>query len=160
MNNFIDLWRQKRGSLKPMKRESLRRIKKALTPDAAYELHQEAFQNINCLECANCCSSIPPIITKSDVTRISKHLGIKESEFMNDYVVEDDDGDMVFNASPCRFLLSDNTCLIYEKRPKACRRYPHTEGDELVKNINLLPKNAPYCPAAYFVLQKLEQSLI
>lgn len=27
---------------------------------------------------------------------------------------------------PCPKLKGDNTCRIYEKRPKACRAYPHT----------------------------------
>ena len=92
-----------------------------------HTLHQETFACIDCLECANCCTTTGPLFTDKDIARIAKHLGIKPSVFTQKYLRIDEDKDYVLQSVPCTFLNDDNRCDIYEVRPKACREYPHTD---------------------------------
>jgi Fe-S-cluster containining protein len=122
--------------------------------------HGQVFQQLDCLDCANCCKSIPPIITQEDASRIAARLEMNPGLFMAEYVVFDEDDDMVINSSPCPFLEEDNRCRIYEDRPEACRKYPHTDGAQLVEHFDLLEANVQYCPATYWIVERLHQGLI
>ena len=121
----------------------------------AKEVHQNVFSEVDCLQCANCCTRIPPMINESDVRRISKSLGMNSGAFKVKYVVFDDDGDMVINASPCPFLGEGNKCEIYDIRPKACRQYPHTDNYEFSKHLDLHLVNVNYCPAVFHILERM-----
>lgn len=124
---------------------------------AADEIHEEVFKRINCLDCANCCKSIPPMVNATDIRRISGHLKLTESAFTHKFLRCDEDGDTVINQSPCPFLEADNKCRIYEVRPKACREYPHTDNRQFIKNIRLHLQNSHYCPAVFHILEQLKQ---
>jgi uncharacterized protein len=119
------------------------------------ELHDEAFTKVNCLECANCCRNYSPRFKTPDIKRISKHLGMKESAFIETYLRLDEDGDYVVKSSPCPFLGSDNFCGIYDVRPSDCARYPYTDEDVLFKRPQLTLKNSTVCPAVHYVLERL-----
>lgn len=79
---------------------------------------------------------------------------------MAEYVIFDEDDDMVINSSPCPFLGSDNYCSIYEARPKACREYPHTDEGTFSRNLRLHQPNAHYCPAVFHILEEMERKLL
>jgi Fe-S-cluster containining protein len=119
------------------------------------EFHEEAFQRIDCLQCANCCKNYSPRFKTPDIKRISKHLKLKESEFIERYLRLDADGDYVTRSVPCPFLGADNYCSIYDVRPSDCERFPYTDEDVLVKRPVLTQKNSTFCPIVYFVLEKL-----
>lgn len=121
--------------------------------------HKIVFASIDCLSCANCCKSSPPIITSSDIKRISKYLNISPKQFKRQYVLEDVDGEMSFNLVPCRFLNDDNSCQIYDIRPEACRRFPHTDEKEFQKRAQLNLNNTLVCPAAAAIVEHLYQKL-
>ncbi len=123
----------------------------------ADDVHEEIFRKIDCLDCANCCSSIPPIVTKTDAARIAKEFGMKPAEFEKQYLTVDDDGDTVMNTSPCPFLQKDNMCLIYDIRPKACRQFPHTDNLDFSKNMKLHYLNAQTCPGVFHILRRLNE---
>lgn len=123
------------------------------------QLHEEAFAKINCLECANCCKNYSPRFKTPDVKRISKHLGLKESEFIDRYLKVDDEGDFVVKSTPCPFLGSDNFCSIYEVRPSDCARFPYTDEDIIVKRQELTIKNSSFCPIVFYVLDKLTENI-
>ncbi len=118
-------------------------------------LHHEAFEKIDCLACGNCCKNHSPRFKTTDIKRISKHLRMREGEFIEQYLKLDEEGDYVNKRSPCPFLGSDNYCSIYEHRPGDCARYPYTDEDVLLKRPNLTLKNAVVCPAVNYVLEKL-----
>ena len=98
----------------------LARIKKK-TPkdldDKTGDFHDEAFALFDCLECANCCKSISPIVIDRDIDRMARHLKMRPSELIEKHLRLDSDGDYVFQSSPCPFLMADNYCMIYEVRP-------------------------------------------
>ncbi len=121
------------------------------------DLHEEAFSKIDCLSCANCCKNYSPRFKTPDIKRISKHLNLRESEFISTYLRLDEDGDYVVKSSPCAFLGSDNHCSIYEVRPSDCARYPYTDEDVFLKRKQLTLKNSTVCPAVYYVLERLSQ---
>ena len=119
------------------------------------ELHEQAFEKIDCLSCANCCKSYSPRFKGPDIKRISKYLGMKEGDFIDAYLTMDDEGDYVAKSLPCPFLGGDNRCSIYEVRPSDCERFPYTDEDILLKRPKVTQKNSTFCPIVYFVLEKL-----
>ena len=119
------------------------------------ELHEEAFEQIDCLDCARCCKNHSPRFKMPDIKRIAKFLGMKEGEFIQQYLYLDNENDYVLQTSPCTFLNADNTCQIYDVRPSDCARYPYTDEDVFLKRKNITVKNTEVCPAAYYVLSKL-----
>jgi len=123
------------------------------------ELHEEEFSKTDCLECANCCKTTSPIFTDKDITRISKHLKMKELDFVKQYLTRDEDDFMVLKESPCTFLEHDNSCFIYDVRPKACSEYPHTNRKKFIQLTDLTLKNTEVCPAAFQIVENLKKRL-
>lgn len=124
------------------------------------DLHDQAFDEIDCLTCANCCKTTSPIFTDKDIERIAKHLKMKVHDFTRQFLMRDSDDFMVLQSSPCTFLdLSDNTCSIYDVRPKACSEYPHTNRRKFIQISDLTIKNTEICPAAYTIIENLKQRI-
>ena len=122
-------------------------------------LHEEAFEKLDCLTCANCCKTTSPIFTNKDIERIAAHLKMRPAQLVEKYLHIDSDGDYVLNSSPCTFLDEDNYCKIYDVRPKACREYPHTNRKQFHKILNLTLKNMSICPATFEIVLKLQKVL-
>ncbi|TCZ70152.1 YkgJ family cysteine cluster protein [Flaviaesturariibacter aridisoli] len=122
-------------------------------------LHEEATADNDCLACAACCKNYSPRFKTPDVKRISKHLRLRESVFIETYLNVDEDGDFVVKSSPCPFLGTDNYCSIYDVRPSDCARFPYTNEDVLLKRPRLSLKNATFCPIAHQVLDRLSATL-
>ncbi|TDM00495.1 MAG: zinc/iron-chelating domain-containing protein [Flavobacteriaceae bacterium] len=119
-------------------------------------LHQEVFEQTDCLSCGSCCRTTGPLFTTKDIERISKKLKLKPGEFVSSYLKIDQEGDYVLQKLPCPFLdLSDNFCSIYQDRPKACREFPHTDRRDFQNISTLTLENVKICPAAFGVVQKL-----
>ncbi len=124
-----------------------------------HPLHDEAFEKIDCLECANCCSNISPIITDRDIERLAKYFRIKPADFVEKYLHLDHENDYVFNNTPCPFLGEDNYCSVYDLRPKACAEYPHTDRVKFQQILDLSHKNTSVCPAVVDVFENLKIEL-
>lgn len=137
----------------------LRKRRSAQDDALISEVHDFVFSNINCLECANCCKTHSPIILQKDIERISKHLNIKQNEFVSRYLLLDEDGDWVFHTVPCPFLQTDNKCSIYEVRPKACQEYPHTNRKKIFQIAELTLVNAEICPAVLPILNSVSKQI-
>jgi uncharacterized protein len=135
-----------------------RRSPKALDATVA-RLHDEVFEDTECLHCANCCKTASPIFHKRDIERIAKHLQMRPAAFVERYLRVDEEGDYIPNALPCPFLGDDNRCRIYEQRPKACREYPHTNHKNFHQVLDLTLKNTSVCPAALEVVRRLREAL-
>ncbi len=121
------------------------------------DLHDEYSSKIDCLLCANCCKSLGPGITQKDIDRISKHLGLSQDKFIDKYLRIDEDNDYVFKEMPCPFLMSDNYCLIYDYRPKACAEYPHTDRRKFHQILNITLKNTITCPIVFEIVEDLKK---
>ncbi|HRQ50739.1 MAG TPA: YkgJ family cysteine cluster protein [Agriterribacter sp.] len=100
-------------------------------------LHEAAFAAVDCLICAACCKHYSPRFKTPDIKRISKHLRMKESRFIDAYLRLDEDGDYVVKQTSCPFLGEDNRCGIYDIRPSDCERFPYTDEDVLVNRARI-----------------------
>jgi uncharacterized protein len=129
-------------------------IKKAIP--LLNDLADEAYIKHDCLQCAACCKNYSPRFKAPDIKRISKYIGMKETEMMDKYLHRDADGDFVLNEKPCTFLQSDNTCSIYEVRPSDCERFPYVQEDVFLKRKELTMKNLSFCVIAQEVLKGLK----
>ncbi|MCF6351404.1 MAG: YkgJ family cysteine cluster protein [Cyclobacteriaceae bacterium] len=125
----------------------IRKMRKGSADELIHKLHYEVFKTIDCLQCANCCTTTGPLLTSKDIDRIAKYLKLKPAQFIADYLRVDEDQDYVFQSMPCTFLGADNYCSIYEVRPKACREYPHTNRVNQQGILSITRKNVQLCPA-------------
>ncbi len=148
-------WQKKSGERSKLHKQYLQRADKKVVLKQLPDLHEEAFSHINCLDCAACCKNYSPRFKGPDIKRISKHLGMKEGAFIEKYLAVDEDGDFVVTSKPCPFLGADNFCSIYDVRPSDCSRFPYTDEDVLIKRPAITLENASFCPAVFFVLEKL-----
>ncbi|MES1217502.1 MAG: YkgJ family cysteine cluster protein [Bacteroidota bacterium] len=155
MKDILTNWEKKSGERQKIYKQYLHRADKNTVLKQLPDLHEEAFSKIDCLQCANCCKNFSPRFKTPDVKRISKHLKMRESEFIDKYLKVDEDGDFVANAKPCPFLGADNYCSIYDQRPSDCHRFPYTDEDVFVKRQQLTLKNTSFCPITYYVIEKL-----
>src|SRR6478736_4851860 len=136
--------------------QSLKKKDPRKVDNAFHELHEEVFEEINCLECANCCKTTSPIFYQTDIERVAKSLRMKPGDFIDKYLRIDEDKDYVLKSSPCPFLDSENYCMVYEDRPKACREYPHTDRKKMVQIMDLTYKNTLVCPAVLEMVERLK----
>jgi len=138
------------GFLKDLKK------KKKLPLDTMFrDAHNEAFSQIDCLDCGLCCSNLGPRINNRDISRLSRRERIKPAVFIEKYLRVDEDGDFVFRSMPCPFLGPDFYCHIYEDRPDACRNYPHLNQGKQIQRINSHIENISYCPAVILAVESL-----
>ncbi|HEX4878172.1 MAG TPA: YkgJ family cysteine cluster protein [Chitinophagaceae bacterium] len=153
--NRLVNWQKKSAERQKLYKQFLLRAKKNDILAQLPELHEEAVAAVDCLQCANCCKNYSPRFKTPDIKRISRHLNMRESEFIEAFLRVDDEGDFVVKSSPCPFLGPDNYCSIYEERPSDCRRFPYTDEDIVIKRQALTLKNSSFCPITYLVLEGL-----
>lgn len=135
----------------------MKRIKSKSLDTKFSVLHDGKFEKIDCLECANCCKTTSPIFIQTDIDRLARVFKMKSSEFIDQYLHRDEEGDFVLNSSPCPFLNTDNTCLVYSERPKACKEYPHTNRKNMHNILDLTLQNTLVCPAVFEIFQDFEK---
>lgn len=123
------------------------------------ELHEDEFSRTDCLECANCCKTTSPIFTDKDIERIAKHFKMKIYDFTTQFLEIDEDNFFVLKQVPCTFLDADNSCSIYDVRPKACREYPHTNRKKFLQLSNLTLKNTAICPAVFNIVEEMKKRI-
>ena len=123
------------------------------------DIHEEVFAQTNCLDCANCCKTTGPLFERKDIIRIAKYLRLKPAQFEAQYLRIDEENDWVLQQVPCAFLEEDNTCSIYDVRPKACREFPHTDRPKIYQIAQHTQKNVAICPAAFSIVEKMKERL-
>ena len=135
----------------------LKRAKPKDLDEHTHQFHEEAFEHIDCLQCANCCKTTSPIFYQKDIERAAAHMRMKPGDFLQKYLHMDEDGDFVVNHAPCPFLDGENYCTIYDGRPTACREYPHTNRKKVFQVLDITEKNALICPAVLEITEKLKK---
>jgi hypothetical protein len=156
LSGLLD-WAQQHQAQNKRFLDQLKKRPVKVVDDAFHEAHDAVFQSIDCLSCANCCKTLPPLLLQKDIDRIAKHLKMKAGDFIQRYVVMDEDGDFVLNQSPCPFLAEDNYCRIYEVRPGACADYPHTRNRKMVNLMGITELNSLSCPAVAGMLRRMQE---
>ena len=148
-------WQKQSATHQKQYKQLLQRADKNTVLKQLPSLHEEAFSKIDCLNCAACCKNYSPRFKTPDIKRISRHLQMKEGDFIETYLRIDEDGDYVVKSTPCPFLGGDNFCAIYEVRPSDCARFPYTNEDVFLKRPAITLKNSTFCPIVVHVLEGL-----
>ena len=120
-----------------------------------HAIHDHVFSRIDCTKCANCCRALGPRLNMTDIDRFAALFRISESTFRQKYLKTDEDGDLVFMSMPCPFIDAHDLCSVYESRPRACMRYPHTDEKNIHTKLPRLAINSLYCPAAVLIIEEL-----
>ena len=157
-SEILNNWQKKSADNQKKYKQFLQRPDKNKVLKQLPGFHEEAFSNIDCLDCAACCKNYSPRFKTPDLKRIAKQLKMKEGDFIEKYLTLDNEGDYVVKSKPCPFLGQDNFCSIYEFRPSDCARFPYTDEDVFFKRPAITLKNATFCPITYFVLEKLTEN--
>ena len=159
MNSAYKLQLQKSASDKKKvksKLDGLSSLSSNKVDNQLHKLHDEVFQKIDCLQCANCCKTTSPIFEQKDIDRIAKSVKMSSGSFITTYLEMDEDGDFVLQSAPCSFLNKDNTCKIYDVRPKACAEYPHTNRKRMQEILDITYENAFVCPAVSSIVEQIK----
>lgn len=139
--------------------KKLRKMQSSDLDKRIHSLHHKYMEEIDCLECGNCCRSISPAVKDSDISRLSKFLKTKPSDLVSTYFVMDEEGDYVFKTEPCPFIGEDNFCSVYAARPRACKEYPHTDRVKIHQVLDITFKNISVCPIVYEIVQELKKDI-
>lgn len=120
-------------------------------------LAEEVEEQIDCLQCANCCRVATAKIIERDVEKLAKFLRITPAKFKSEYTVEDPDEGRILKRTEgagCVFL-SGNECLVYEARPASCIDFPHTVrgAGSIETRMWQFIDRATYCPIVYNTLE-------
>lgn len=159
---MLQEFNSKAKSLKKENQNFYRKLKSRHPNDLDLQflrLHEEVFEETDCLACANCCKTTSPIFYERDIERAAKGMKLKPGAFTGKYLRIDEDGDYVPVSIPCPFLKEDNACSIYDFRPNACREYPHTNRRKMHQILELTYKNTLVCPAVLKITEKLKSLL-
>ncbi len=127
----------------------------------AEEMNKEVWQEVDCLSCANCCKTMTPTFTPTDIKRIAAHLNTTPKEFKENWLRYDKkDNDWLNKLNPCQFLnLKTHKCNIYEVRPADCAGFPHLTKKKMVDYVHVYKQNVELCPATYKMVEKMQALL-
>ncbi len=121
----------------------------------------EMWQEVDCLSCANCCKTMTPTYTASDMKRIATHFGMTVDAFKTKWLYKDKNGDWVNKKQPCQFLnMLDNKCRIYPIRPKDCSGFPHHTKKRMVDYMHIFKQNLDFCPATFRLVEMMKSKVI
>jgi len=124
----------------------------------AGELHERAFQIVDCTRCANCCKTMDIKFDDEDIERIAGHLNMPTAEFIETHLeANEDDGSYKARQKPCPFLGDENRCTIYGVRPTVCREYPHTDKKGFTFRTMGIANNALKCPAVFWIVEEMKK---
>ncbi len=108
-----------------------------------------------CKKCGNCCKNIRGwvYINEIEIDEISKFLKINNFDFIKKYLIQDQGWYILSSPShnPNCFL-KENTCGIYNVRPKLCREYPFWEN--ILQNRQTFLKETEICEGLKQLLPK------
>lgn len=110
----------------------------------------------DCTTCANCCKTMTPVFTSSDIKRIATHFRMTPKAFTEKWLIKEEDTDSMVNQSlPCSFLVNDK-CSIYEVRPQDCAEFPHHNKRPFDLYNETFIQNITRCPATFQLVEKLK----
>jgi Fe-S-cluster containining protein len=127
----------------------------------AKKLDQEVWKETDCLQCANCCKTMTPTFTETDIRRIAAHFNQTPEAFKKQWLYKErGTGDWMNKKQPCQFLnLKTNKCSIYSIRPADCSGFPHHTKRGFTEWVHVYKQNVEYCPATYRLVEKMMDKL-
>jgi uncharacterized protein len=158
----LTAFRKKAKKNHPRLKKFLQKFDKQFVPNMLQkqlELNTEVWQEIDCLQCANCCKKMTPTYTPTDLKRIAAYLQLSKKELFDQYLMIDtENGDTVNQNTPCQWLDNNtNMCSIYEVRPADCSGFPHHTKKNFDEFNHVYEQNLDKCPATYQLIVKMEK---
>ena len=152
------------GEKKQVENERFRRyLKRHNFPELKFRRIAEKIEDeIDCRACANCCKVAETDVTKRDIERLSKYLGLKPQAFVEQYTTasafEQKEPILRRRENGCIFL-EGNDCSIYEARPDTCRDFPHLirGAGSFESRMWQMVDRATYCPNVYNSLEEFKE---
>jgi Fe-S-cluster containining protein len=119
---------------------------------------QEAEDAVDCMACANCCRVATTQVNERDIERLARYLGVRVSDFLRDYTVENEEGRVLKRGQDGCVFLTGNLCSVYEARPQTCQLFPHlVKGNgSLLSRMWHMPDRAVYCPIVFNTLEQFK----
>ena len=138
----------------------LKKLDKIVPEDMPTLVQEEdvaVWQDVSCLECANCCKTMTPTYTAKDLKRISAHFNMTPKEFKEKWLYKDESGDWMNVSTPCQFLDDKNMCTIYDIRPEDCAEFPHHNKKPFDQYNDTFSNNVQHCPATFELVNRLRK---
>jgi len=114
---------------------------------------KEVEEQIDCKVCANCCRYTRVNISREDIERLARYLDILPEQVVRNYAIPDleDRENMLRHTKDGCVFLDGNLCMVYEARPRACRKFPYltTHERSLGARMSSICKRAWFCPIVY-----------
>jgi len=90
---------------------------------------------LSCLKCPSLCCKMAGYVevSRADIRRLAKHLGLTVREFEAKHIVEvtrKGKKRIKSGYETCQFLAPDRTCTVYKARPRDCRGYVCWDQDD------------------------------
>ena len=124
------------------------------------KIDQEVWKETDCTSCANCCKTMSPTYSDTDVKRIARHFKMTTDAFRKKWLRKDKEGDWLNKHLPCQFLdLKTNKCNIYPIRPADCKGFPHLTKKKVADYFHVHKQNIDSCPATYRMIEKLMKAV-
>lgn len=125
------------------------------------EVDNKVWQQIDCKSCANCCKTMTPTYTRSDVSRLARHFNMSYKQFFDKWLKLDDNKDIINQSTPCQFLGKDDKCTIYDIRPTDCAEFPHFGRRDFRYQAveDTYTNNLKHCPATLVFVEKLKAAI-
>ena len=120
----------------------------------------ELLDKFDCKTCANCCRQTRVVVSKPEIDAIAQHLEMKPAEVTRLYTIQDktsQETSLRQENDACVFL-HNNTCLVYEARPRACRNFPAVAGNKrlLGSRMSSVCRQTLFCPVVYTALEEFK----
>jgi len=120
-------------------------------------------EQIDCLECGNCCKVATAVLSERDVERLARALRIPRERFLADYTMQSEEEGLILRRtqeSGCVFL-DGTACTVYEHRPDTCQRFPHVVrgAGSIASRMWQFVDRATYCPIVYNSLEAFKEEL-
>lgn len=121
------------------------------------DLYAEVSGQIDCKKCANCCKKMSPCMTRADIRRLANRLGLRVASFKDRFLRQDEGGEgLILKSLPCPFL-RDNTCTVYDIRPRDCRLFPNLHKRGFVFRLIGMVHICSVCPIVFGVFEGLKR---
>lgn len=117
---------------------------------------------IDCTACANCCRVTEVEITRRDIEKLAKFVGMTIEEFICDSTQQAESGEMILkrNEGGCVFL-EGNLCSVYDARPQNCVYFPHVVRGpgSVASRMWRFADRAEFCPIVYNWVEKVKEDI-
>ena len=123
-----------------------------------HDLNNHYTSAMDCTLCGNCCTRLRPVVSENDIDKLLKVKNTSRTEFKEEFVEIDQEGDMLLKHLPCIFY-KDKKCTIYSSRPEECEAYPNLHKSEITERINGILENYAICPIVFNVVEELKRKM-